>query len=83
MLAAHHEKKEQKMKEKAERREKREQSRRDRKMRQMEKQLDSQADEQLGNKIAYEERKLLLAQRRLESIRLLDELLDRIKVKLT
>ena len=37
-------------------------------------------DEELGHKIAVEERKLLVAQRKLESIRLLDELLERIKV---
>lgn len=81
LLEAHHEKKELKLKEKAERREKREQMRRDKKMRQKEKQLDSEADKELCDKIAFEERKLLLAQRRLESIRLLDELLDRIKVR--
>ncbi|KAA0201199.1 hypothetical protein HAZT_HAZT007539 [Hyalella azteca] len=76
MLQAHHEKKELKKKEKAERREKREQMRRSKKM----KQLDSGEDVNLALKIASEERKLLMAQRRLESIRLLDELFDRIRV---
>jgi hypothetical protein len=33
-------------------------------------------------RIGAEERKLLLAQRKLESIRVLDELLSRVKVKL-
>ena len=37
-------------------------------------------EEQMAEKIAVEERKLLIAQRKLESIRLLDELLDRVKV---
>lgn len=36
--------------------------------------------EKLSRKIALEERKLLIAQRKLESIRLLDELFARIKV---
>ena len=34
----------------------------------------------MADKIAIEERKLLIAQRKLESIRLLDELLERVKV---
>ena len=37
-------------------------------------------DEDMALKIAIEERKLLVAQRKLESIRLLDELLERVKV---
>ena len=37
-------------------------------------------EEAMTRKIAIEERKLLVAQRKLESIRLLDELLDRVKV---
>lgn len=37
-------------------------------------------EEAMAEKIAVEERKLVIAQRRLESIRLLDELLDRVKV---
>ncbi|TRY75592.1 hypothetical protein TCAL_00520 [Tigriopus californicus] len=36
-------------------------------------------EEEVAEKIALEERKLLIAQRKLESIRLLDELLDRVK----
>ncbi len=39
-------------------------------------------DEELAKKIAVEERKLLEAQRKLESIRILDELLERVKVNL-
>ena len=38
------------------------------------------AEEEMADKIAIEERKLLIAQRKLESIRLLDELLERVKV---
>lgn len=34
----------------------------------------------MNYKIAVEERKLLIAQRKLESIRLLDELFERVKV---
>ena len=37
-------------------------------------------DELLAEKIANEEKKLRVAQRRVESIRLLDELLKRIKI---
>ena len=40
-------------------------------------------EEEMAEKIAVEERKLLIAQRKLESIRLLDELFDRVKVCLT
>lgn len=40
-------------------------------------------EEEVAEKIALEERKLLIAQRKLESIRLLDELLDRVKVIFT
>ena len=37
-------------------------------------------EEEMSRRIAVEERKLLVAQRKLESIRLLDELLERVKV---
>ena len=37
-------------------------------------------EEEMAEKIGFEERKLLIAQRKLESIRLLDELLERVKV---
>merc|ERR1712062_714605 len=37
-------------------------------------------EEKISRRIAVEERKLLVAQRKLESIRLLDELLERVKV---
>ena len=37
-------------------------------------------EEEMAARIAIEERKLLIAQRKLESIRLLDELLERVKV---
>ena len=37
-------------------------------------------EEEMAERIAVEERKLLIAQRKLESIRLLDELLERVKV---
>ena len=40
-------------------------------------------EEEMNRRIAVEERKLLVAQRKLESIRLLDELLERVKVNLT
>ena len=39
-------------------------------------------EEEMAARIAVEERKLLIAQRKLESIRLLDELLERVKVNL-
>lgn len=42
--------------------------------------LGSSGEEEIGEKIAIEERKLLVAQRKLESIRMLDELLERVKV---
>merc|ERR1719427_2292430 len=38
-------------------------------------------EEEMAERIGIEERKLLLAQRKLESIRILDELLERVKVK--
>ena len=38
-------------------------------------------DKKLEQKIALEERKILIAQRKLESIRLLEELFNRVKVK--
>ena len=37
-------------------------------------------EEEMAARIAIEERRLLIAQRKLESIRLLDELLERVKV---
>ena len=37
-------------------------------------------EEEMTEKIGIEERKLLIAQRKLESIRVLDELLERVKV---
>ena len=38
-------------------------------------------EEEIAERIGIEERKLLKAQRKLESIRILDELLERVKVK--
>ncbi len=40
-------------------------------------------EEEMNRRIAVEERKLLVAQRKLESIRMLDELLERVKVNFT
>ena len=37
-------------------------------------------EEEMAEKIGIEERKLMIAQRKLESIRILDELLERVKV---
>lgn len=45
------------------------------------KKLKRKEAEQMSIKIAIEERKLLMAQRKLESIRLLDELFERVKVE--
>ena len=61
---------------KVRRRMEREERRRQNKMR-MKYQTD---EEEMAERIAIEERKLLIAQRKLESIRLLDELLERVKV---
>ena len=58
------------------RRMEREERRRQNKMR-MKYQTD---EEEMAERIAIEERKLLIAQRKLESIRVLDELLERVKV---
>ena len=66
------------MKEQEERRRKREEKRR-RKRREKREQEEA---ERLARRIALEERKLLLAQRKLESIRLISELIDRVKVSL-
>jgi hypothetical protein len=44
---------------------------------------DDDDEEMVDAKIELEERKLLVAQRKLESIRLLDELLERVKVNAT
>lgn len=66
----------QRQKEQDERRKKREEKRR---KKQEEKRAQEEA-EKLAKKIALEERKLLIAQRKLESIRLLSELLDRVEV---
>ena len=63
-------------KEQDERRKKREEKRR-RKKREKREQEEAQ---RLARRIALEERKLLLAQRKLESIRLISELIDRVKV---
>ena len=68
-------KKEAERSEKIRRRMEREERRRQRK--QQRKNLD---EEEMNKKIEIEERKLLVAQRKLESIRLLDELLERVKV---
>lgn len=62
--------------EKIRRRMEREERRRQRKMQR--KNIDD--EEEMNQRIAVEERKLLVAQRKLESIRLLDELLERVKV---
>ena len=40
-------------------------------------------EEEMNERIGMEERKLVLAQRKLESIRMLDELLERVKVTCT
>ena len=37
-------------------------------------------EEEMAERIGVEERKLLIAQRKLESIRILDELLEKVKV---
>ena len=65
-----------KRKKELERRRRKEARRRSRELRQ---QREEEAAMQL--KIELEERKLLIAQRKLESIRLLDTLLDRVKVR--
>ena len=62
--------------EKIRRRMEREERRRERKM----KKRSLNDDEDHDRRIEEEERKLLVAQRKLESIRLLDELLERVKV---
>ena len=62
--------------EKMRRRMEREERRRERKK----KKRGLNEDEDHDRRIAEEERKLLVAQRKLESIRLLDELLERVKV---
>ena len=62
--------------EKIRRRMEREERRRQRKM----SRKNAPDDEEMSRRIAVEERKLLVAQRKLESIRLLDELLERVKV---
>lgn len=77
------ERKEAKRKEKEERRKAREEKRRNNRLLKEEERIKQQEEEEearFAHKIALEERKLLLAQRKLESIRLLDELLERIKV---
>jgi arginine/serine-rich splicing factor 17 len=60
----------------AERQKRREEKR---KQRQLMK-LKEKETQEMNMKIAIEERKLLIAQRKLESIRLLDELFERVKV---
>ena len=54
---------------------------RERRRRQRKKQRQfADEEEEMAHMIALEERKLVVAQRKLESIRLLDELLERVKV---
>merc|ERR1711997_17258 len=53
----------------------REEKRKDKRLRKM----GLTEDEEIAEKIGIEERKLLIAQRKLESIRVLDELLERVK----
>ena len=65
--------------EKIRRRMEREERRRKRKMQKR----NINDEEEMNRRIAEEERKLLVAQRKLESIRLLDELLERVKVIFT
>ena len=77
------EEKEAKKKEKLERRKHREEKRRLRRF--LKKQEDDpempiDPEDELSIKIAKEERKLMIAQRKLESIRLMNELFERIKV---
>lgn len=79
------ERKEAKKKEKELRRNEREEKRRKKRLMKVEEMMKKQEEEEeakLARKIALEERKLLIAQRKLESIRLLDELFERIKVRL-
>ena len=64
------------IKEQEERRRKREEKRR----RKRKEKREQEEAERLAHRIAMEERKLLLAQRKLESIRLISELIDRVKV---
>ena len=75
--------KEAKKKEKLERRKHREEKRRLRKfLKKQEEDPETPIDpeDELSIKIAKEERKLMMAQRKLESIRLMNELFERIKV---
>ena len=65
------------VKEQEERRKKREEKRR----RKRKEKREQEEAERLARRIAMEERKLLLAQRKLESIRLISELIDRVKVR--
>lgn len=72
-----------KKREKEERRKAREEKRRNKRMQKAEEKQRKEEEEEeqrLARKIAMEEQKLLIAQRKLESIRLLDELFERIKV---
>ncbi|PSN37749.1 hypothetical protein C0J52_22720 [Blattella germanica] len=61
---------------KAERRKRREEKRKHKQLMK----LKEKETEEMNKKIAIEEKKLLIAQRKLESIRLLDELFERVKV---
>ncbi|XP_066980950.1 trichohyalin [Macrobrachium rosenbergii] len=78
------ERKEAKRREKEGRRKAREEKRRALRMEKAEEKLRREQEEEearIAKKIALEERKLLIAQRKLESIRLLDEIFERIKVE--
>jgi arginine/serine-rich splicing factor 17 len=68
-----------KIEEKRQRAERQKQREDKRKQRQLMK-LKEKETQEMNMKIAIEERKLLIAQRKLESIRLLDELFERVKV---
>lgn len=69
------------LKKEAEREEKiRRRMEREERRRKLKKSKNGDDDEEMNRRIQVEERKLLVAQRKLESIRLLDELLERVKV---
>ena len=67
-----------KRKAEAEKRRKKEERRRSKELKRQ-----RQEEEEMQLKIELEERKLLIAQRKLESIRVLDTLFDRVKVRAT
>lgn len=68
-----------KLEEKRQKAERQRQREEKRKQRQLMK-LKEKETQEMNMKIAVEEKKLLIAQRKLESIRLLDELFERVKV---